>query len=143
MDLTLGQKQRLFAKLIGVLIGEIYSKGYELSFGEVARSDEQATINAMGFNGRSSLVDYLEKDLRFHGLALAIFNNGKANGILMSNHRLSLAVDLNLFKDGVYLTSSSDHEPFGIYWEGLHPLCRWGGRFGDGNHYSFEHDGRK
>jgi hypothetical protein len=26
----------------------------------------------------------------------------------------------------------------GEFWEGLHPLCRWGGRFNDGNHYSIE-----
>jgi hypothetical protein len=23
----------------------------------------------------------------------------------------------------------------------MHPDCRWGGRFNDGNHYSFEHNG--
>ena len=57
--------------------------------------------------------------------------------------RQSNRADLNLFKDGVYLTSDKDHEPFGIYWESLHPLCRWGGRFKDGNHYSIEHQGVK
>ena len=29
------------------------------------------------------------------------------------------------------------------YWETLHPLACWGGRFGDGNHYSFKHKGIK
>ena len=58
-----------------------------------------------------------------------------------SNHKRRLAVDFNLFKDGQYLTGTEDHQPLGAYWESLHPMARWGGRFSDGNHYSFEHDG--
>ncbi|MEO0166595.1 MAG: M15 family metallopeptidase [candidate division WOR-3 bacterium] len=59
-----------------------------------------------------------------------------------SNHYIRLAIDLNLFKDGKYLTQTEDHKLLGEYWESLHPLCRWGGRFRDGNHYSLEHEGR-
>jgi hypothetical protein len=51
-----------------------------------------------------------------------------------SLHYEGLAVDIDLKKDGVYLSKTSDHEKFGKYWESLHPDCRWGGRFGDGNH---------
>lgn len=58
-----------------------------------------------------------------------------------STHKVSLAIDINLFLDGVYLRKTSDHEQLGIWWEQQHDLCRWGGRFGDGNHYSFEHNG--
>ena len=58
-------------------------------------------------------------------------------------HYNKLAQDLDLFRDGQYLSATADHEPFGIFWEGLHPLCRWGGRFKDGNHYSLEHGGVK
>jgi len=54
-----------------------------------------------------------------------------------SNHYDRLAIDLNLFKDGVYLTDSMAHKPFGEFWESLNSLCRWGGRFQDGNHYEF------
>ena len=64
-------------------------------------------------------------------------------GIPKSCHQLKLAIDLNLFKEGVYLTRSEDHRELGEWWEKQHPLCRWGGRFKDGNHYSLEHDGRK
>ena len=64
---------------------------------------------------------------------------GKKNSV----HTIRLAVDFNLFKDGVYLSSTKSHEPLGLYWESLSPICRWGGRFGDGNHYSFEHNGVK
>jgi len=51
--------------------------------------------------------------------------------------------DFNLFKDGVFLQGTEDHRPLGEYWESLDPLCRWGGRFNDGNHYSIEHEGIK
>ena len=58
-----------------------------------------------------------------------------------SCHYSRLAIDLNLFRYGKYFTSTEAHKPLGEYWESLHPLCRWGGRFSDGNHYSLEHNG--
>lgn len=58
-----------------------------------------------------------------------------------SNHLNRLAMDLNLFKDGKYLSATSDHEPLGLYWESIGGT--WGGRFNDGNHYSLEHNGVK
>lgn len=60
-----------------------------------------------------------------------------------SLHKVRLAADINLFYKGVYLTTTEEHEQFGIFWEGLHELCRWGGRFDDGNHYSITHEGMK
>ena len=50
-------------------------------------------------------------------------------------HPLGLAIDINLFKDGKYLTDTSDHEQLGEYWELLGGI--WGGRFNDGNHYEW------
>ena len=52
-----------------------------------------------------------------------------------SFHYKRLAVDLNLFKDGKYLTKTSDHEQLGLFWESIGGT--WGGRFKDGNHYSW------
>lgn len=52
-----------------------------------------------------------------------------------SQHYVKMAGDLNLFKDGVFLDKTEDHKEFGAYWESLHPACRWGGRWNDGNHY--------
>lgn len=52
-----------------------------------------------------------------------------------SFHYDRLAIDLNLFKDGKYLTQNEDHETLGIYWESIGGS--WGGRFKDGNHYSW------
>ena len=51
-----------------------------------------------------------------------------------SFHYSRLAIDLNLFKDGKYLTKTDDHKPFGLFWESIGGS--WGGRWNDGNHYS-------
>lgn len=58
-----------------------------------------------------------------------------------SLHKDKLALDLNLFRDGRYLTTTQDHEPLGIFWESIGGS--WGGRFDDGNHYSLGHNGRR
>jgi len=52
-----------------------------------------------------------------------------------SYHYQRLAIDLNLFRDGKYLQETEDHEPLGLFWESLGGT--WGGRFKDGNHYSW------
>lgn len=53
-------------------------------------------------------------------------------------HPLGLAIDLNLFRDGRYLEKTEDHAPLGHYWESLDPRASWGGRWEDGNHYSWD-----
>lgn len=111
--MTLRQKQSLFVVLVADLIQHATILGYELTFGEAYRSPEEA----------QRLADL-----------------GK--GISGSLHTSRLAIDLNLFKDGVYMSSTEAHRPLGEYWETLHELCRWGGRFRDGNHYSLTHGGR-
>ena len=60
-----------------------------------------------------------------------------------SFHYQKLAIDLNLFIDDKYQTTTEAHRPIGEKWESMHELCAWGGRFNDGNHYSLEHNGRK
>ncbi len=111
--MTLGEKQRLFARLAGQLIAHIYESGYECSLGEAYRTPEQAARNA-----------------------------ATGAGIARSVHCDRLALDLNLFRDGIYLTRTEDHTPIGEWWEQQHELCRWGGKFNDGNHYAFSHEGR-
>lgn len=113
--MTLGEKQRAFTLCVAKLITYAYDMGFELTFAEAYRTPEQAKLNAQ------------------NGI-------GSANSV----HCDRLAVDLNLFEDGVYLTTSEAHRPLGEYWKTLHPLARWGGDFRkpDGNHYSFEHNGR-
>lgn len=114
--LTLGQKQRLFTKLVAQLIQYAYAQGYELTLGDAYR------------------------DPRVHGDVGVKKSYSSANSV----HKQRLAIDLNLFKGGVYQTSTEAHKPLGEYWKSLHPLCRWGGDFNtpDGNHYSMTHEGR-
>ena len=50
-------------------------------------------------------------------------------------HYKALAIDLNLFKDSIYLDKTSDHEELGLFWESIGGT--WGGRWDDGNHYSY------
>ena len=114
--MTLGEKQRLFVRLVGKLIEFAYASGYELTFGDAYRSPEQARLNAAA-----------------------------GSGIINSLHCERLAIDLNLFKAGQYLTDSAAYRPLGEYWETLGPDCCWGWRFSkpDGNHFSISHGGRK
>lgn len=108
---TLGQKQRRFSKMVAELIMYIYSQGYECSLGDAFR------------------------DPRAFGVQGAPGPYGRA----YSAHKNKLAIDLNLFKDGIYLPETAYHQQFGEWWEARGGT--WGGRFKDGNHYSLEHGG--
>lgn len=79
----------------------------------------------------SQLIDYTYKNgytLTF-GDARATMGHRKD-----SLHYTALAIDLNLFKDGKFLTQTKDHEPLGKFWESIGGS--WGGRWDDGTHYS-------
>lgn len=115
--MSLSQAQRQFSRCVAQLILWAYDQGYEVTLGEAWRST--ATARVMAEQGR---------------------------GIVGSLHVDRLAVDLNLWKDGVWLTDSADHAPLGAYWKTLHPLARWGGDFvsrKDGCHYSFTWNDRQ
>lgn len=115
--MTLRQKQSIFARLVPSLINKAYELGYEITLGEAYRSPEEAE--------------------RLYKLGL-----GKKNSL----HIIKLAIDINLFKDGVYLSSTEAHRELGEFWESLSTEqyeCCWGGRFSDGNHYSIRHSNRK
>jgi hypothetical protein len=86
--MTLGEKQRLFTRLVGRLIEWAYAQGYELTFGDAYRSPEQARMNAQ-----------------------------VGKGIVNYSHCERLAIDLNLFNNGVYLLRTEAYEPLGVYWE--------------------------
>ena len=58
-----------------------------------------------------------------------------------SLHRKRLAVDLNLFIDGKWMKKTKDFRKLGQHWESLGGS--WGGRFGDGNHFSLAHGGMR
>ena len=109
--MKLGDKQRKFTYMVGLLIKWAYENGYELTLGDAYR------------------------DPRVFGQV----GEKEGYGRSKSNHKIRLAIDLNLFKDDIYMTSTEAHRPLGEYWESLGGS--WGGRFNDGNHYSLEHHG--
>lgn len=111
--MNLRQKQSQFARMVGVLIEKAYELGYEVTLGDAYR------------------------DPRLHG----DIGVKKGYGHAKSCHKLRLAIDLNLFKDGKFLSSSEDHRQLGEWWESVGGA--WGGKFEtpDGNHYSFTHEG--
>jgi hypothetical protein len=113
--LTLSQKQRLFAKLIPRLIDKAHELGFEVTLGDAYR------------------------DPRSHGK----LGEKGVYGNMFSCHKIRLAVDLNLFRDGKYLTSTEDYRPLGEWWETQHADSCWGGRFEDGNHFSMTNEGLK
>lgn len=139
--MTLSEKQQLFCRLIAELIVWVYARGWALTFGEAYRSDEQAELNAIGPRGREDVAALVRE--RYPALAVALENNGRAGGIRNSLHGKRLAIDLNLFVEGVYQSHTDDYRAVGEKWESMHHLCRWGGRFNDGNHFSIEHEGVK
>ncbi len=114
--MKLSEKQRLFCRDVGLLIQWAYGQGFELTFGDAYRSPEQAKANAMA-----------------------------GTGIANSLHTQRLAIDLNLFIDGEYQTTTAIYAPLGEFWESLGPEHSWGGRFSkpDGNHFSIAHEGRR
>ena len=116
--LTLRQKQSVFVLMVSDLIRFAYENGYELTFGD-----------AWAFNlwpVRNLLLPILPKKW-VTAFKARMHKKG-------SFHYKRLAIDLNAFKDGDYLTTTEAHHPLGEYWESLGGT--WGGRWNDGNHYS-------
>ena len=113
--MSLRQIQSDYARLVPRLIDKAFSLGYEVTLGDAYR------------------------DPRVFGT----LGTRRGYGHPSSAHKQRLAIDLNLFRDGTFLGETSDHRELGEWWEQQHPLARWGGRFNDGNHYSFEVDGVK
>lgn len=139
--MTLSEKQRLFHRLLTDLQVWGYAQGYEFTFGEAMRSDEQAEINYIGPSGRDAVAQLIERG--FPKLAARLRNNGKTKSPSYTVHQDCLAVDLKLFINGIWQSDTEAYRPLGEKWESMHTLCRWGGRFNDGNHFSFEHNGVK
>lgn len=59
-------------------------------------------------------------------------------GAKNSAHKLKLAFDVNLFKNGEYLTSGKEHEIIHDYWDSIGGAPRIPN---DLNHYSLSHNG--
>lgn len=97
----LAKEQQIFAQQVAQWIQYIYSQGYSITFGEAYRTPEQAELDAK-----------------------------KGIGIKDSLHCKRLALDFNLFDPkGNLLSDFKEYEKFGVYWESLDKVNRWGGRF--------------
>ncbi len=109
MAKSLRERQSEFASKVPMLINKALELGYEVTLGDAYR------------------------DPRVHGS----FGERKGYGESKSFHKLRLAIDINLYKEGKYLTKTEDHKVLGEYWESLGGT--WGGKFSqaDGNHYSW------
>ena len=104
--MTLRERREIFTRNVPKLIEWMFANGYTCTLGETLRTVEQAAIYAAkGIGSKNSL------------------------------HCKGLAVDINLFRGGVYLRFDRDYQPPGDYWESLNPCNRWGGRFEDANHF--------
>lgn len=110
---TLREKQSRFASMVPSLINKALEMGFEITLGDAFR-------DARVFGEMGKKVGY-----------------GQAS----SCHKLRLAIDLNLFKNGKYLGTTEAHTELGEWWESQGGS--WGGRFHDGNHYSLEHEGHR
>lgn len=109
--------QKLFASRLSDFILLLEVMHYEITLGEAWRPQEMADFYA-----------------------------SQGRGISNSNHLRKLAVDLNLFKDGKFLTSKEELTEAGELWESLSTdelVNAWGGRFQqvDANHFSVEWQG--
>ena len=111
--MTLLQAQFKFSKMVARLLLKAEALGYGVSLGDAYR-------DARVFGKIGEQIGYGES---------------------RSAHKQRLAIDLNLFKDGVYLQGTEAHKELGVWWESQGGS--WGGRFNDGNHYALEHGGIK
>jgi len=98
--------QQAFAAAVPRLINEAIRMGFKVTLGDAFR------------------------DPRVHGALGKKIGYSAAN----SRHKQRLAIDLNLYKDGRYITDSKDHSPLGAYWQSIGGI--WGG-YQDGNHYEW------
>ena len=62
---------------------------------------------------------------------------GHANSL----HKKKLAIDIDLFIDGALLRDTSQYTELGEFWTAIGGS--WGGDFGDGRHFSLEHQGMR
>ena len=94
-------------------------------------------------NGRIAFT--MGESWRPNSVAEHYYRTGR--GIANSLHTKRLAVDLNLFIDGMYQSDGEAHAPLAKYWMqrgaelGVKPAA--GYFFNDGNHYSCEWEGIK
>jgi D-alanyl-D-alanine carboxypeptidase-like protein len=107
--------QEQMAQDAAKLIQQAALLGYTVTLGEAWRTPQQAQANAAA-----------------------------GTGISNSLHIQRLAIDLNFFKSGIWVTDGSELADVGAWWKSLGSDHYWGGDFvtrPDGNHFSISPDG--
>ena len=116
---SLRSAQSLLVRSLGKLIAYATCRGYELTLGEA----------------------YVQSPRKTRGGAFM------EDGVHMpsSLHYTRLAIDLNLFVAGEYVTDGQSFAWVDLagFWENLDPACCSGVHFGDANHFSVTFGGRK
>lgn len=115
--MTLREKQSIFALNVSKLISYAYENGFEITLGEAQRTLDQQRLYFEGY----TLLKVESK--------LKLAKTSHKSKTLHSKHLKKLAIDLNVFKDGVYLLNKKDIQKLGDYWESLDSRNAWGGNF--------------
>lgn len=108
--MSLVSEQAAFLLDASRLIQKATQMGFVVTGGELFRTAEQQAIYVK--TGRSKTMN--------------------------SNHLKRLAIDLNVFKDGVLCYDIAVLKPLGDYWESINPKNSWGGNwnsFKDSPHF--------
>lgn len=109
--MSLKDKQIIFLKNFALLIIWASENGYQVTAGELFRTEEQQAIN---------IKKGLSKATR-------------------SKHQDRLAGDLNLFIKGEYQTTREPYKPLAVKWKSLHPDNVAGYDWGwDANHFEMK-----
>jgi peptidoglycan L-alanyl-D-glutamate endopeptidase CwlK len=116
--MKLSEKQGIFLLNVAKLIQWVNDQDQYVTGGELLRTKEQQQIYVDSWKSKTLDGKHLEK----------------------------LAIDLNLFINGIYRTDTEAYKPLGQFWVSLHSDNRWGGdwnkdgaiedeKFKDGNHF--------
>lgn len=134
--MKLSEAQAHFSLMIAKLIIWGKDEGYTFTFGEANRTDAQQILYYTGY------------DIVINNDVPVLIKSKKKTKTLNSNHKERLAIDLNIFKNGKYITSFEDTKPVGDKWESMDIKNRWGGDwnkndikdgFIDTPHFEYKH----
>lgn len=107
--MSLRKKQSIFMLNVGKLILFAYDNGYELTGGELQRTNNQQLLYFEGFN------------LKKIGSLLRLCKTARLSKTMFSKHLKKLAIDFNIFEDGKLLKKREDFKILAEYWKSLHP----------------------
>lgn len=133
---SLRSLQSLLVRCLGELIRYAYTCGYELTLGEAYVQSPRS--------GEVLITTTCPRCAEPHEFRHKGFVMDRVH-MPSSLHYTRLAIDLNLFIRGEFITSG-DHFAWldlGNYWEQLDPACCSGVRFHDANHFSVTFGGKK